>query len=472
MRSIIITSLLFLCYSQILFSATIYVNKAIAGGLENGSSWANAFTNLQDAIDAASAGDEIWVVAGTYVPTKDKMGVANVNDRSNTFYITKNIKIYGGFVGTETLLSQRNYETNITILSGDMDNDADNSDNAYHLIYIDGTTANGNITNTMILDGFTIQKGNANGGGDNNNGGGILINGKGAGKAASPTISNCKFKDNTAENGGAMYNYGNLSGTSNPICINVTFSSNRATFGGAIYNNGDGSQCNPTFNKCTFVNNFGTNYGGVIFHYGYGSTSTPTFTACNFTANTTSGYGGVLYINSYFGDCKPTFTNCLFSGNIAQEGGVLANDASFYGKSTVEITNCTFYNNNATGSAYDLISNWGSTNTTNIKNSILWDGTAINTAGGTTTINYCIFDDGIPDGSVALPSGSTGSNNLDSDPLFTDKVNNDFSLQSSSPAKNTGTNSDAPSTDITGANRSDGLIDIGAMNTAQYFLLN
>jgi len=47
---------------------TIYV-KWDATGNNNGSSWEDAFTDLQDALAAADSSDQIWVAKGVYYPT-------------------------------------------------------------------------------------------------------------------------------------------------------------------------------------------------------------------------------------------------------------------------------------------------------------------------------------------------------------------------------------------------------------------
>ena len=72
--------------------------------------WDDAFKDLQKAIDEADDGDEIWVATVTggtlYTPTKGILG-AGVLSGHETFYINKNITIYGGFVGNEIRLSDR-----------------------------------------------------------------------------------------------------------------------------------------------------------------------------------------------------------------------------------------------------------------------------------------------------------------------------------------------------------------------------
>lgn len=121
------------------------------------SNWSNPCT-LDTALTKAAYGDELWVAAGTYTPT---IGVI----RTATFQLKPGVALYGGFAGGETLRTQRNFTANVTILSGDL-NGNDNSnvrydeptrdENAYHVV-----TGSG-VTNTAVLDGFTVTGGNAN----------------------------------------------------------------------------------------------------------------------------------------------------------------------------------------------------------------------------------------------------------------------------------------------------------------------
>jgi hypothetical protein len=178
--------------------AQVYVN-ANATGTNNGSSWTDAFTELSTAIDSAQAGDQIWVAAGTYLPGSSP---------SATFSISQNLELYGGFAGTETLLSERNDSLNPTILSGDLNGDdisedwvSNKADNAHSVIILSV-----GIDTTTIIDGFTIRNGYANtvsavAGG---------INAKG-----SPVIQNCLLTENYSQNGGAAMHFdgGGTNGT-------------------------------------------------------------------------------------------------------------------------------------------------------------------------------------------------------------------------------------------------------------------
>jgi hypothetical protein len=91
-------------------NATRYYVTVAGTAINNGTTWAAPKT-LQTAIAAAVAGDEIWVAAGIYKPT-------TTNSRTVFFAMKSGVAVYGGFVGTEGLLTERNIAANATILSG------------------------------------------------------------------------------------------------------------------------------------------------------------------------------------------------------------------------------------------------------------------------------------------------------------------------------------------------------------------
>lgn len=62
----------------VLGQRVIYVHAEARGG-SNGSSWKDAYVDLQDALAVAPAADEIWVAAGIYIPDRA------TGDRSATF---------------------------------------------------------------------------------------------------------------------------------------------------------------------------------------------------------------------------------------------------------------------------------------------------------------------------------------------------------------------------------------------------
>ena len=249
----------------------VYVNKN-ATGLNNGISWIDAFVNLQDGINACGA-SEVWVAAGTYLPSKDANGNETpTNLRSKTFLLKNGVSLYGGFNGTETLLSQRNWTTNPTILSGDLNNNDDvtivnnnltfsnNDENVFHVVLTF------NLTTITNLDGFTVKSGNANGGFTlvDLGFGFDFLNRNGAGIYSTSCnvylkITNTALVNNFAENlGGGFYN--NFSDTS---LDNVIITNNKALKGGGIYNRYSKSK----LTNVTLANNIASENAHGIYNY-------------------------------------------------------------------------------------------------------------------------------------------------------------------------------------------------------------
>jgi hypothetical protein len=150
------------------------------------------------------------------------------------------VSVYGGFTGTETLRTQRDFETNVTVLSGDIGTQGDNSDNSYHVV------VGSNTNNSTLVDGFTVKGGRADDGGYY--GGGIYNH------LGSPVIKNVIISDNYAYIGGGVYNYGeNFTFTGKyyiPIFTNVVFKNNTALGGGGGMRNQNYS--NPILNDVSF----------------------------------------------------------------------------------------------------------------------------------------------------------------------------------------------------------------------------
>src|ERR1043166_3901415 len=138
---------------------TIYVDVSRVTGANDGSSWANAFQGalgLQAALAAAAPGTQIWIAQGRYTPA----GVGG--SRSVSFALKSGVELYGGFVGNETDVGQRDPAAHQTILSGDLNgNDTpgggNTNDNSLHVVRAT------NIDSTCILDGLTVRDGAASG---------------------------------------------------------------------------------------------------------------------------------------------------------------------------------------------------------------------------------------------------------------------------------------------------------------------
>lgn len=454
-----------------------------ATGANNGSNWSDAFTDFQSALEATrNCGvTEIWVAQGTYLPSKDVSDVVPAFDRNKTFFINKDVKIYGGFIGGETALSARLPDTYITTLSGDIEVADVNNDNALHVITIDGVPA------TSTLDGFTITKGNSDNvmGTSSFDGAGVFL------KESNIVIEDCKFTSNLADTGGGAIALWATSGIFiSPKISNCYFNQNiamgdgDATFfpsvtnagGGAIrlYSQGASSICNPTIDKCIFDNNYTIHgHGGAI--NSTGSYSTPIITNSVFSKNqsgVTPTYltnGGAIFNQSY----KASITNSVFEGNLAAGGG-----GGIYSlNDDPKILNNTFFNNTAdTGGAMEntnsnpKITNciiWE--NSSSIQNqSVSYKNTTAKIAASTPDITY-----------TDIEGGYTGVGNINVNPLFTDASNpagadglwmtadDGLTLKTTSLAINAGSNTLVTlPRDLTDATRiQNSIVDMGAYET-------
>ncbi len=308
MKQSLLVLLLILGMRETILSLTFYVTS---NGNGTGLSWSQASGDLAAILFVAEPGDEIWVAKGTYKPSSDK-------NRNKSFVIPSGVKLYGGFVGAETSVKQRNVQLNRTILTGNIGSPDDFSDNSFNVVVLLGST------NSTVIDGFIIEGGTADGTGAAGTreraGAGMYIDASGRGTISKPIIRNCTFTNNYARDGGAVY-VNAKSGHAAPVFENCQFESNRSDLdGGAVYNDGrHGGVANSIFNNCTFSGNQG-NYGGAVFNYGGRGESSPVFQNCTFRANEAYLRGGAIYNMDIEGKSLPSLNNCQFVANVATAG--------------------------------------------------------------------------------------------------------------------------------------------------------
>lgn len=359
----------------------IYVNQN-AAGVSDGSSWKDAYTDLQaaldDARDVGGSPCEIWVATGTYKPDR------GTGDQSLAFELSSGVALYGGFAGDEQCRDERDWVANETILSGDLNGDDDpgaghaenccepytvchdprcveqvaaelercsdhwsndcawlarifccdlcrptRCDNSEHVVRAMGSD------NTTVLDGVTVAGGQAYG--QYTSGGGLYSrdsdvvvshvmfrnNDGGNGVAldadlGSPTISDSMFTDN-----------GNELSTASAVVLGFGLT---PVFTGCsiVGNRGRGIdvRCPCTISNCLFLNNSGT---------AVKTSDQVAIVGCSFVGNTSTALlaGSSVYLSHcrFLGNWEPSYggavlmtggsavaDSCLFAGNRAGSG--------------------------------------------------------------------------------------------------------------------------------------------------------
>jgi hypothetical protein len=147
-----------------------------------------------------------------------------------------------------------------------------------------------------VIDGFLIANGDSTG----STAGAGMFN-----VLSSPTVMNCIFTNNVADDGGGMYNFG-----ANPTVTNCLFVGNAATSfagrGGGMYN----SFSNPLIINTTFTNNLGNSGGGI-----HSATGLARLFNCIVWGNTVDDFGG---------PDLPVVTHSDVPATIAGEGNISA----------------------------------------------------------------------------------------------------------------------------------------------------
>ena len=362
--------------------------------------------------------DSILVSAGTYIPSTQ---LTPGSPGTETFYIDKNISLIGGYSDD---YQTRDVDLFPTILSGDIGIWGDNSDNSFHVVYVNNLTAP-----NAFIKGFEIKKGNANGSSTKSYGGGAfygnldecIIDSNYASQYGGGTyysnLINCNIHHNGCSNSGGGAYEGNAN--------NCIFFDNSSSYigGGKYY----GTTYNSTFSQ-NHAQYGGAASGGTIYHsifkdngaYYGGATYDATCYYSIFYNNSTSNYGG----GAYYGNSN----SCLFINNSADYGG-----GAYYGTSR----SCTFSNNYAS-------TNGGGTYYGSVYNSILWGN---RTASGDNqyysgSIYYSAIQGTLVSGSgnIQLSADNYGNEEGIYYVRFEDPVNENYRLQYGSSCINRGYN--------------------------------
>ncbi len=427
MKGIFISCFFFL-FSCLFFeiSAQIYVNHSANGG-NNGTSWTDAYTKLQDALTNADADDEIRVAQGTYTPG---------DTPAATFLIDKNLHLFGGYDASTNSRDPELYET---ILSGDLNgDDVDDdfvnfkSDNAHTVVRITSST-----TDATLLDGFTIQGGHADGvGPTDENGGGIYSDG-------TPTIRNCTFEQNYAlvwGGGIAQFDYSgstfilehchfnnNNSGETGMalVILESLFDIQACTFTGNIDLVGSpttktltiGDPYGGTIRNCTFENNRSAHTPGLFVWRREPNDPGDVLVEildCVFNNNTATGpIDNIAVANMYLvtngTNSSYVVKRCTFNGNNSTVGGAISlNYNPVSTNASMLIDSCEFTMNTAQVNSGAIYARLGGDNLNlEIKNSHFFQNTVADSLGhgtvtlwgivsggnGTAVVDNCIFEE-------------------------------------------------------------------------------
>lgn len=268
----------------------------------DGASWDTAFKTVQEAVDAGAespGGCAVWV--------------KGLTDSGLTYperiILYDDVLLFGGFAGSETSFGDRDADTNLTILDGG---------GAGTVVTYEGTSS---APNHALIDGFTITGGTLSG---------MRV------ENASPTVSNCRFVENSAPSGGGIY-----AGDSNLVLTDTAFERN-ATWNGATGTGGYNEQGHRDG-----LPGGDAGHGGALFIDG----GSPVIAGCLFSHNT-AGNGGDGGVGFEDGSGRDRHGAGGLGGDGGHGGGIYLADG------TIRVNDCEFIGNAAgaggtTGQGFD-----------------------------------------------------------------------------------------------------------------------
>lgn len=310
----------------------VYVDVECAVATHDGSSWANGYRSLNEAIaylsglDKETVGNkrlEVHVMEGDIWP---RYAFTNLDPQTATIDIPAaasgaTLYIYGGYHRSDDKISvERNPLTYRSVINGNHEG-KNIEDGLYHCI----TVAKGAA---VCLDGFHIINGYAAGEASRQYGAGLLVH-----DGANVTVNNCIFENNTAQEGSAI-DARNASLTMNNCVVN---NNTNITETAAVVN-GDGA--NLKMNFVTIVNNNGKAYSdnaSLISSFSTANTSANTHTIEISTAqfsNPTKTSGASLGFDTYLGgysSFQPTNQNPIV--NVGKAIGGITTDITLSARS-------------------------------------------------------------------------------------------------------------------------------------------
>lgn len=439
MRKIVQFSLAAVCLLCVTRTSAQAIYFVTPSGTGTGSSWTDASGDLQAMMDRADSGDQVWVASGTYKPERLPGSTGTLSARDVSFVIRDGVAVYGGFAGTEALLSERNLAANTTTLSGDLGVADDLSDNAHHVVIAL------NVNSGTLLDGFTITGGNANLSGSVSMEGYDVLRTSGAGLYLTDCqllLRNVIIADNhcvgtvaTQANGGGIYmresnlviEHSEISDNSALVGDNASggtsagvFATGTTTFRskltmrdvlvkGNIAQSSSGgvrlqSNTDGDFMDVRFIENKSSSTAGALYVGGLSATNFNDFVmkGGEFRGNSSVAAGGAVYVWSFL---NYHFHDLVFTGNQSASAGgavfLFSGGGTAAPNDKAMISNSLFFDNKSTGTTLGggavFVSNGTKAtivNNTFFANSARFDGGAIGVFSNAVVdadISNCIF---------------------------------------------------------------------------------